>query len=123
MLKWAMRGYCPCGIMVTKLGECAVLCPACLQPGLNLEEGWKDVPPEQRCGRVRLCLFLLINNIRYLNHLFLAINVNFHLKWRNVSSEATDPSFSAGWSHFIPESNYKAYLEEFSDLIIQKVSC
>jgi hypothetical protein len=118
-----MRGYDPCGIMATKLGECAVLCPACPQPGLNLEEGWKDVPPEWRCGRVRLRLFLLINNIRYLNRLFLAINANFCLKWRNVSSEATDPSFSAGWSYFVSKSNYKAYPEEFSDLIVQKVSC
>ena len=67
-------------------------------------------------------LFLLINNIRYLNHLFLAIDANFRLKWRNVSSEAIDPSFSTGWSYFVPESDYKAHLKEFSDLIVQKVS-
>jgi hypothetical protein len=29
MLKRAMRGYDPCGIIVTSPGECAVLCPAC----------------------------------------------------------------------------------------------
>ena len=66
--------------------------------------------------------FIFANrDLRYLSHLFLVIDANFHLKRRNVSSEAVDPSFSTGWSYFVPESNYKAYLDEFSDLIVQKV--
>ena len=52
--------------------------------------------------------------------LFLAIDANFRLKRRLVSSEAADPSFSDGWSYFVSESGYKAYLAEFSDLIVQK---
>jgi hypothetical protein len=65
-------------------------------------------------------LFRLTYN-RYLSRLFLAIDANFRLKRRNVSSEAADPSFSNGWSYFVPESNYKAHLQQFSDLIVQKV--
>jgi hypothetical protein len=67
-------------------------------------------------------LFLLIDSIRYVNRLFLAIDTNFRLKWRNVSSEAADPSFSTGWSYIVPETDYKAYLKQFSDLIVQIVS-
>ena len=48
MLKRAMRAYDPGGVMATKPGECAVLCPACPQPGWNLEDGWEQLPVEQR---------------------------------------------------------------------------
>jgi hypothetical protein len=41
MLKRVMRGYDPHGVVATKPGECAVLCPACPQPGLNLEFDWE----------------------------------------------------------------------------------
>ena len=59
----------------------------------------------------------------YLNTLFLAIDANFRLKRRNVSSEASDPSFSNGWSYFVPEKGYKQYLQKYSDLIVQAVCC
>ena len=59
---------------------------------------------------------------RYLNRLFIAIDANFRLKRRDVSSEEADPSFSNSWSYFVPEQQYKAYLQEFSDLIIQEVN-
>jgi hypothetical protein len=48
MLKRAMRGYDPGGVMATQPGECAVLCPACPQPGLNLESDWEKASPEKR---------------------------------------------------------------------------
>ena len=35
-------------VTATKPGECAVLCPACPQVGLNLESGWENEPPERR---------------------------------------------------------------------------
>ena len=59
---------------------------------------------------------------RYLNSLFLAIDANFRLKRRNISSEVTDPSFSDGWSYFVSEVKYKTHLQQFSDQIIQNVS-
>jgi hypothetical protein len=66
-------------------------------------------------------MLILLTGYRYLHGLFLAIDANFRLKRRNVSSEAADPSFSNGWSYFVPEAKYKAHLQEFSDLIVQKV--
>jgi hypothetical protein len=48
MLKRAGRGHDERGVEGTKLGECAVLCPACPQPGKNLPSDWKDAPKEKK---------------------------------------------------------------------------
>lgn len=29
-------------------GSCAILCPACPQPGINLPPGWENAPEETR---------------------------------------------------------------------------
>jgi hypothetical protein len=44
MLKRAGRGHDPAGVNATQEGECAVLCPACPQPGKNLPEDWQQAP-------------------------------------------------------------------------------
>jgi len=44
MLKRAGRGHDPPGVLATTEGECAVLCPACPQPGKNLPRNWRDAP-------------------------------------------------------------------------------
>jgi hypothetical protein len=36
------------GLAAMKPGECAVLCPACPQPGRNLLKGWESAPEEKR---------------------------------------------------------------------------
>ncbi|KAG6835952.1 hypothetical protein H0H93_012949 [Arthromyces matolae] len=82
MLKRSGRGHDPAGILNTKPGECAVRCPACPQPGLNLPED---------------C---------YLYRLFLAVDANFRLKRKHRSSEKADPSLSTGWSYFVPEQEF-----------------
>ncbi|KAJ6554112.1 hypothetical protein B0H10DRAFT_2241606, partial [Mycena sp. CBHHK59/15] len=41
------RGHDPNGIMSTKPGACALLCPACPQPGINLPPGWEKAPDER----------------------------------------------------------------------------
>lgn len=48
MLKRAGRGHDPDGIGGTKLGECALLCPACPQPGKNMAPNWEDAPEEKQ---------------------------------------------------------------------------
>lgn len=48
MLKRAGRGHDPQGIAKTKPGECALLCPACPQPGWNLPPDWADAPEEKK---------------------------------------------------------------------------
>jgi hypothetical protein len=48
MVKRFGHGHDPDGINATSPGECAVLCPACPQPGKNLPHGWEDVPKAKR---------------------------------------------------------------------------
>lgn len=42
LLKRMGRGHSTSGVKGTKEGECAVLCPACPIPGVNLPSGWKE---------------------------------------------------------------------------------
>ena len=48
LLKRMGRGHDPSGVKGTQEGECAVLCPACPQPGKNLPPNWKDAPENQQ---------------------------------------------------------------------------
>lgn len=48
LLKRSGRGHDPGGVEATQHGACAVLCPACPQPGKNLPNGWEDAPSEDR---------------------------------------------------------------------------
>jgi hypothetical protein len=59
---------------------------------------------------------------RYIHRLFLAIDANFRLKRRNVSSEEKDPSYSVGWAYFVPEVAYKAHLKKNESVVVQSVS-
>jgi hypothetical protein len=46
LLKRFGRGHDPAGTGATEQGSCAVLCPACPQPGKNLPENWESAPSE-----------------------------------------------------------------------------
>lgn len=46
--KRAGRGQDPSGISGTRLGECAVLCPACPHPDINLPDNWRDAPDNKK---------------------------------------------------------------------------
>lgn len=45
-LKRSGRGHDPTGAAGTSEGECAVLCPACPHPGINLPNDWKEAGPD-----------------------------------------------------------------------------
>jgi hypothetical protein len=108
MFKRTGRGHAADGITGTKPGECALLCPVCPQPGKNLpaDSSWRNVPRE-RC-------FLYV--------LFLAINTNFRIKRRDVSSEEEDPSLGDGVVFFAPVEEYMQHLEKHWNLE-QEVRC
>ncbi|KAF8128998.1 hypothetical protein EV363DRAFT_1169765 [Boletus edulis] len=95
MMKRSGRGSVPDGIVMTKPGECAILCPACPQPGMNLPLDWMSANPAQS----------------WLYRAFLAIDANFRLKRKNVSSNSTDPSLGDGWAYFVEDGPYKEYLK------------
>jgi hypothetical protein len=108
MFKRAGRGHAVDGIAGTKPGECALLCPACPQPGKNLpaDGSWRNVPRE-RC---------------FLYALFLAIDANFRMKRRDVSSEEEDPSLGDGVAFFARVEEYMQHLEKHWNLE-QEVRC
>ncbi|KAJ7145055.1 hypothetical protein C8R43DRAFT_953505 [Mycena crocata] len=47
MLKRTGRGHDVTGVAGTKAGQCALLCPACPQPGKNLPPDWKKAAKEK----------------------------------------------------------------------------
>lgn len=77
-LKRAGRGHDPNGIEAMKEGECAVICPACPHPGINLPDGWETRTPAQG----------------WMYTLFVAIDANFQLKCKAVSSKEHDTSLN-----------------------------
>jgi hypothetical protein len=52
MLKRAGRAHVLHGTMDKEDGCCAVLCPACPQPGKNLEDGWENASPDKQYALV-----------------------------------------------------------------------
>ncbi|KAG6819543.1 hypothetical protein H0H93_010895 [Arthromyces matolae] len=94
MLKRSGRGHDPQGISNTRKGECAVLCPACPHPGINLPPDWNIAPEDKR----------------FLYAQFVGMDANFRLKRKNVSSEVRDPSLGGGWAFFVEEAEYKDHI-------------
>lgn len=48
----------------------------------------------------------------WLYRVFLAIDANFRLKRKNVSSDSADPAMGDGWAYFVEEQPYKEYLSK-----------
>ncbi|TFK60590.1 hypothetical protein BDN72DRAFT_779220, partial [Pluteus cervinus] len=107
MLKRAGRGHDDRGIHGTNRGECAVLCPACPQPGRNLLLGRESLDEKDR----------------WIHRLFLAIDANFRLKRRKVSTEEADPSLGNGWAYFVKHVPYMDHIERFADQAQPKSTC
>ncbi|KIJ44557.1 hypothetical protein M422DRAFT_47290 [Sphaerobolus stellatus SS14] len=74
-------------------GGLAVLCPACPQPEWNLPVNWKDAPPEQK----------------WLYRWQIAVDANFKLKRKKVSSLKVNPGFGPGWSYMVEPKKYRAH--------------
>lgn len=65
ILKRAGRGHDPSGIEATQEGSCAVICPACPQPGRNLPSNWRNAPDNIKYVNFLLQTFL---SLRWLIH-------------------------------------------------------
>lgn len=52
----------------------------------------------------------------WLYRLYVAIDANFRLKRKKVSSDAVDPSLNKGCAYVVEETAYKAHLAQFDDL-------
>ncbi|KAK7029968.1 CxC2 domain-containing protein [Favolaschia claudopus] len=96
ILKRGARAHETDGIANTPEGACALECPACPHPGRNLPPEWKDVPAEQR----------------FLYALFLALDANFRMQRKDVSSETADANLGDGLAFFGKVTEYMEYLEK-----------
>ncbi|KAJ6447694.1 hypothetical protein C8R45DRAFT_948402 [Mycena sanguinolenta] len=109
MLKRSARAHIPDGIHDIQGGACALLCPACPQPGKNLplNGDWKSAPRERR----------------FLYGLFLAIDANFRMKRKQVSSEEADPGLNNGAAFFSEVKAYIEHVREHWDFEQEKSRC
>ncbi|KAJ7478933.1 hypothetical protein FB451DRAFT_1032097 [Mycena latifolia] len=97
MLKRAGCAHDPEGIANTAPGACALLCPACPHPSKNLPPDFQDAPEEKQ----------------FLYALFLAIDANFRLKRKDVSTEEKDPGLGKGWAFFCEVKKYMEHVRKF----------
>ncbi|KAG2096706.1 uncharacterized protein F5147DRAFT_747542 [Suillus discolor] len=95
------QGHHPESMTATQPGACAVLCPACPHPRKNLPDEWVNAPPESK----------------FLYALFVAINANFRLARRNVSSDTVDPGLNHGYTFFVEETAFKSFLNLHGHII------
>ncbi|GJF00807.1 CxC2 domain-containing protein [Phanerochaete sordida] len=99
LLKNHGRGHEPGGVNATKPGELCTRCPACPLPGFNIPENWESVSED----------------LRFIYTTFVAIDANFRLKRRAISSEARDPTLSPGWGFFVEGSEYREHILKYAD--------
>ncbi|KAK7023733.1 CxC2 domain-containing protein [Favolaschia claudopus] len=96
-LKRAGRAHDARGVGGTRTGECAVLCWACPQEGMNLPSGWRDVAPE----------------FQFLYMLILAVDANFHMRSRLRANQRDDPPLGDGWAYMLEEAGYHEHLRNY----------
>ncbi|KAJ7249573.1 hypothetical protein C8J57DRAFT_1079532, partial [Mycena rebaudengoi] len=116
MAKRGGRGHDPEGCRGTKDGECGILCPACPHPGKNLPPNWKD-------SSFFLLLYELTLRCRFLYALFLALDANFRMRRKDVSSEEKDPGLVDGWAFFGKVQQYMSHLEKNWDQKQERSTC
>ncbi|KJA17059.1 hypothetical protein HYPSUDRAFT_70954 [Hypholoma sublateritium FD-334 SS-4] len=106
LLKRMGRGHSETGVVGTKEGECAVLCPACPLPGINLPDDWRSWPESEQ----------------WLYSQFIAIDANFRLKRFNVSNNQRDPGLNHGYAYVVEETRFKQYLATYDKKIHEEKS-
>ncbi|KAJ7077653.1 hypothetical protein B0H15DRAFT_924930 [Mycena belliarum] len=107
MLLRAGRPLYPDGVVNTQQGECALLCPACPHPGKNLPPDWMDWPEEKQ----------------FLFALFLAMDANFRLKRKDVSTEEKDPGLGHGWAFFCEVLAYMEHVKANWNQVQERSHC
>ncbi|KAJ7081795.1 hypothetical protein B0H15DRAFT_786116, partial [Mycena belliarum] len=109
MLKRAGRGHVDGGARNIPAGACALLCPACPQPGKNLpiDGEWRNANKSKR----------------FLYALFLAIDANFRMKRKQVSSEEADPGLNHGAAFFSEVKAYMTHVGKHWEMEQEKSTC
>ncbi|RXW17173.1 hypothetical protein EST38_g8682 [Candolleomyces aberdarensis] len=108
LLKRSGRGHDSTQLASQTLpGECALLCPACPHPNINLPDGWEDEPPETQ----------------YIHGLNLALDCNFRLKQKKVSNEKADPGLNKGCAYIVEDIAFRKFLEGHANEVEPKSTC
>lgn len=114
MLKRSGFGHDPLGVDNVSPGACALICPACPQPGKNMPPNWENTPRERQS--VSMLAALLQVNLtlpRFLHTLMLGLDANFRLKRKAVSNEVMDPALGSGLAYLVDSAAYKQHLEKY----------
>ncbi|TFK59258.1 hypothetical protein BDN72DRAFT_873066 [Pluteus cervinus] len=101
LMKRMGKGHDVGGISAAAEGSCAVLCPACPQPDINLPPDYNEGPLSKT----------------WIYTLFLAMDANFRLKRLDVSNDANDPGLNNGTAFVVDETKYKEFLKEFGEQV------
>jgi hypothetical protein len=64
-----------------------------------MPDGWEQAPDHKR----------------YLHARFIALDANFRLKRKNMSTQKADPGLSKGWAYFVDEMGYKNHIESYQN--------
>ncbi|RDX44783.1 hypothetical protein OH76DRAFT_1538039 [Lentinus brumalis] len=112
MMKRAGRANDVGGIKATQLGECAVHCPACPQPGKNIPLLPSHEDPASKSP----------HSPSWLRRLFLALDANFRLKRKKVSSDEVDPGLNHGYAYMVSERVYKTHLAAYDKELVATLS-
>ncbi|KAJ7271751.1 hypothetical protein C8J57DRAFT_1226330 [Mycena rebaudengoi] len=108
LAKRAGRGHDPAGCTGTKNGECGLLCPAFLILERTCHPIGKTY--HRRKGK-------------FLYALFLALDANFRMRRKDVSSEEKDPGLGDGWAFFGEVQRYMSHLEKNWDQKQERSTC
>ncbi|KAF6763520.1 hypothetical protein DFP72DRAFT_986476 [Ephemerocybe angulata] len=106
LMKRFARGHDPGGWRATESGACAVICPACPHPNINLPANWKECRDKEA----------------FLYWLFMALDANFRLKRKNVSSDVRDPGLIQGFCYILKDGPFREYLLKYAEKIVQDKS-
>ncbi|KAF9548461.1 hypothetical protein CPC08DRAFT_729506 [Agrocybe pediades] len=92
-----------------RAGNLQVLCPACIQPGINTEDGWhKQQYP----------------HLRHLNQVAYTADGNFHTSRYKKNCSSDDYSLFAGKAYYSAQADFKPYLRSLPVKDIEdKISC
>ncbi|KAF8951577.1 hypothetical protein BDZ97DRAFT_1684109, partial [Flammula alnicola] len=94
MMKWVGVANEASGVAGIQPGQLVISCPSCLRPGINLLDGWENVP----------------EGMKFLYMVFICMDANFHLKNQLVSNYSQDPGLGIGWVYMVPRKPYESFV-------------
>ena len=99
------------GIVEEKEGSLALFCPACPQPGINLEDNWQEIYPEYVLI-LKTERQTLIENFRWLMKRIIVADGNFKGELVKPRNPDKGVSLTSGEAYVIEKKRYSDHLKE-----------